>query len=99
MDERKWANVFEFFKSTLLINLAVCFVCILFAGVDSLFAIFASFGFVISICFKELYSKNDYLFYFNNGLSKIQLIGYSYAFTLSVSVFGFVLILILKALF
>ncbi|TRX38068.1 hypothetical protein FNW52_03980 [Flavobacterium sp. ZT3R18] len=97
--DKKWTNVFEFFKSTLLINLAVCLISMLFGGVDSFFFIFPSFGFMISVLYKELYRKNDYLFYSNNGVSKIQLLGYSYVFTLSLSILGFVLILILKELF
>jgi hypothetical protein len=96
---KKWANTFVFFKSTLLINFSVCLVSLLFGGIDSFFFIFASFGFMISVLYKELYRKNDYLFYSNNGVSKIQLLGYSYVFTLSLSVLGFVLILILKELF
>jgi hypothetical protein len=97
--DKKWTNVFEFFKSTLLINLAVCLVSMFFGGVDSFFFIFASFGFMISVLYKEFYMKNDYLFYSNNGVSRIQLLGYSYIFTLGLSVLGFVLILIFKELF
>jgi hypothetical protein len=96
---KKWINVFEFFKSTLLINFSVCLVSLLFGGIDSFFFIFASFGFMISVLYKEFYMKNDYLFYSNNGVSRIQLLGYSYIFTLGLSVLGFVLILILKELF
>jgi hypothetical protein len=97
--DKKWTNVFEFFKSTLLINFSVCLVCLFFGGVDSFFFIFASFGFMISVLYKEFYRKNDYLFYSNNGVSKIQLLGYSYLFALGLSVLGFALILILKELF
>jgi hypothetical protein len=96
---RKWSNLFEFFKSTLAINFSVCLICMLFGGIDSFFFIFASFGFMISVLYKELYRKNDYLFYSNNGVSKTQLLGYSYLFTLGLSVLGVVLILILKELF
>ena len=97
--DKKWSNVFEFFKSTLLINFSVCLVTMLFGGVDSFFFIFASFGFMITVLYKELYRKTDYLFYSNNGVSKVQLLGYSYVFTLGLAVLGFVLILILKGAF
>ncbi len=96
---RKLDNVFEFFKSTLLINIAVCLVCLLFGGVDSFFFIFASFGFLLSVLYKETYRKSDYLFYANNGISKIQLLGYSYLLTLSTSVLGIILIFYIRKLF
>jgi hypothetical protein len=88
-------NSFEFFKSTLFINLSVCLVSLLFGGVDSFFFIFASFGFMISIFYKEIYRRNDYLFYANNGISKIKLIVFSYLFTVCLSVLG-VFLFILK---
>ena len=81
-------NSFEFFKSTLLINLTVCLASSLFGGIDSFFFIFASFGFVMSILYKEFYRKNDYLFYANNGISKVKLVALSYFYTLCVCVLG-----------
>jgi hypothetical protein len=86
--KKTWLNVFEFFKSTLFINLSVCLVSLLFGGVDSFFFIFASFGFGMSILYKEVYRKNDYLFYANNGVSKIKLITLSYFYTLGLSILG-----------
>ncbi|PKB16924.1 hypothetical protein CLU82_2080 [Flavobacterium sp. 5] len=92
-------NVFEFFKSTLFINLSVCLVCLLFGNIDSLFFIFASFGFMISIFYKEIYRKSDYLFYANNGISKMKLIISSYFCTLSLSILGMILFFYIKKLF
>jgi hypothetical protein len=81
-------NTFEFFKSTLLINLSVCLASILFGGINSFFFIFASFGFISSILYKEIYKKNEYLFYSNNGISKVKLIGFSYFYTLILGILG-----------
>jgi hypothetical protein len=92
-------NTFEFFKSTIFINLSVCIVSLLFGGFDSFFFIFASFGFMSSILYKEIYKKNDYLFYANNGISKMKLIFSSYFYTLSLSILGLVLLLYIKKLF
>ncbi len=92
---KKILNLFEFFKSTLLINLSVCLVSLFFGTINTFFFVFASYGFVISILYKEIYKKNDYFFYYNNGVSKTQLIGFSYFFTIVLSV----LFLILKRLF
>jgi len=83
-----WINSFEFFKSILLINLAVCLVSSLFGGIDSFFFIFVSFGFGMSVLYKEVYRKNDYLFYANNGISKVKLITLSYLYTLGLCVLG-----------
>jgi hypothetical protein len=97
--KKTWLNTFEFFKSTLSINLSVCLVCLLFGNIDSLFFIFASFGFMISILYKEIYRKNDYLFYANNGISKIKLIVSSYFYTLILSIIGMILFFYIKKLF
>ena len=83
---RKLLNIFEFFKSTLTINLAVCAIAVLLGGFDYFFIMFLSFGFLMSICFKEFYRKSDYLFYSNNGVSKIQLWIISYFFTFFMAV-------------
>ena len=81
---RKWSNLFEFFKSTLAINFAVSFFVFLFGGLIAFNYSVLTFGFVISLFFKEVNAKNEYVFYFNNKISKIQLWTYSWCFT-----FGF----------
>lgn len=65
----------------MLVNIASCAVSALIGGFDYLFIMFLSVGFLISIGFKELYRKNEYLFYANNGISKWQLLLFSYLFT------------------
>jgi hypothetical protein len=83
---RKLQNIFEFFKTTLTVNLLVCIIAVFFGGLDYFFIFFLSFGFLASLCFKEFYRKNDYLFYVNNGVSKIQLLICSYFMTFCTSI-------------
>jgi hypothetical protein len=78
---RKWYNVFEFFKSTLPINFAASFFVFLFGGMIAFNYSILTFGFVLSLFFKEVNAKNEYVFYFNNKISKIQLWVYSWYFT------------------
>jgi hypothetical protein len=77
----KWSNLFEFFKSTLAINFAVSFVALLFGGLLAFNYSVLTFGFVLSLFFKEVNAKNEYVFYFNNKISKLQLWVYSWCFT------------------
>jgi hypothetical protein len=78
---KKWSNLFEFFKSTLAINFATSFFAFLFGGLIAFNYSILSFGFVLSLFFKEVNAKNEYVFYFNNKISKIQLWIYSWCFT------------------
>jgi hypothetical protein len=92
---KKWSNLFAFFKSTLAINFAASFFVFLFGGLIAFNYSVLTFGFGLSLFFKEVNSKNEYVFYFNNKISKMQLWVYSWAFTfgfLVVSVFIFNLI-------
>jgi len=80
-------------------NLAVCSIAVLFGGFDYFFIIFLSFGFLMSIGFKELYRKSDYLFYLNNGVTKIQLWIFSYFFTFCTTILIGLMIFLIKKLF
>ncbi|WP_016989674.1 hypothetical protein [Flavobacterium sp. ACAM 123] len=73
MTLQKANNLFEFFKSTLVINLAVCVVPILFLGLFAFKYTFLTVGFAVSLAVKELNSENEYLFYYNNAISKKEL--------------------------
>jgi len=75
---RKILNIFAFFKSTLAVNLACSMIPLYFGGIEVFVSIFLSFGFIVSISLKEVYNQSNYIFYFNNGLSKLQLWLYSY---------------------
>jgi hypothetical protein len=73
MTLQKANNIYEFFKSTLVINLAVCVVPMLFLGLFAFKYTFLTVGFAASLAVKEFNSKNEYLFYYNNAISKRQL--------------------------
>jgi hypothetical protein len=78
---RKLSNLFEFFKSTLAINFAASFFVFLFGGLIAFNYSVLTFGFGLSLLFKEVNAKNEYVFYFNNKISKMQLWVYSWCFT------------------
>lgn len=91
---RKLLNIFEFFKTTLTVNLLVCAIAVFLGGFDYFFIWFLSFGFLASIGFKEFYRKKEYLFYFNNGVSKMQLFLFSYLMTFCTALlFGLIVFL------
>ena len=85
---KKLLTIFEFYKSTLPINLAISILPLIFGGIDTFISVFLTIGFFSSIFFKELNSKHEYLFYYNNTISKIQLWLISY-------IFNFILLVII----
>lgn len=62
--------IFQFFKSTILLNCSVCLLPLLFGGTEFFNSCFLSIGFFSSLLFKEINRKNEYLFYYNNQISK-----------------------------
>ncbi|WP_124019333.1 hypothetical protein [Flavobacterium sp. A45] len=96
---KKLHNVFEFFKSTLAVNLAASFFVFLFGGLAAFNCSVLTFGFALSLFFKEVNGKNEYVFYFNNQISKMQLWLHSWCFTfVFLAVCSFVFKLIIKIL-
>lgn len=92
---QKAFNIFEFFKSTLAFNLAISFCFLLFFGLMAFNYVFLTIGFCVSLFVKEVNSKNEYLFYFNNKISKFELWFYSWCLSLFfVIIFGFLFHLI-----
>jgi hypothetical protein len=77
----------------------VCSIAVLLGGFDYFFIMFLSFGFLMSFGFKELYRKSDYLFYSNNGISKIELWVFSYVFTFCITVLIGLMLFLIKKLF
>jgi hypothetical protein len=96
---KKWSNLFEFFKSTLAVNFAVSFFVSLFGGLTTFNYSVITFGFVLSLFFKEVYAKNEYVFYFNNQISKMRLWIYSWCFTFVFLVIGVFVFNLVKKLF
>jgi hypothetical protein len=66
-----------------------------FGGFETFKYVVIIFGFFISLLIKEVNAKNEYLFYYNNGISKIHL--FVYGFLLNF-VFSLVLILAINIL-
>lgn len=96
---RKWGNSFEFFKSTLAINFAASFFVFLFGGLIAFNYSVLTFGFGLSLLFKEVNSKNEYVFYFNNQISRIQLWFYSWCFTFTFLIISVCVFNVIKRLF
>lgn len=75
---RKFKNILEFYKTTIAINSAISMLALWLGGISEFFIVFSSFGFIISCVFKEIFNKDEYLFYYNNRISKIYLLLYSF---------------------
>lgn len=96
---RKVLNVFAFFKSTLAINIAISILPFILGGLSAFVIIFLTFGFVVALAIKEIYNKSNYIFYFNNGLSKAQLWIYSYLMNVIFVLLFSSIIIFIKLLF
>jgi hypothetical protein len=64
-----------------------------FGGFETFKYVLIIFGFFISLLIKEVNAKNEYLFYYNNGISKMQLFVYGFLMNF---VFSIVLILFIN---
>jgi hypothetical protein len=64
-----------------------------FGGFETFKYVLIIFGFFISILIKEVNAKNEYLFYYNNGISKMQLFVYGFLMNF---VFSMMLILFIN---
>lgn len=75
MKRRQTLLYLNFHKSTLLINWLVSIsVSIFFFSLKNFAISTFSAGFLIAIFYKELTKRNEYFFYYNAGITKIQLI-------------------------
>jgi hypothetical protein len=64
-----------------------------FGGFETFKYVLIIFGLFISILVKEVNAKNEYLFYYNNGISKMQLFVYGFLMNF---VFSMLLILFIN---
>ena len=96
---RQFQNILAFYRSTLAINLAISFAPLLFNNVGAFLFLFTTFGYVFSIAIKEVYKKDDYLFYFNNRLTKTHLWIYGAILNFVVALFFFLIIVLILKLF
>ncbi|MFV8441534.1 hypothetical protein [Flavobacterium sp. LB2P44] len=75
------------------INVSISALAWIFGGFETFKYVLIIFGFFISILIKEVNAKNEYLFYYNNGISKMQLFVYGFLMNF---VFSMVLILFIN---
>ena len=77
---KKWLNVFSFFTGNFIVNFLVSILCLIFVDTKAFIICFLSLGYFISLLFRELYpnKKTEYLFYYNNGITKTELIAYCF---------------------
>lgn len=93
------ANAFEFFKSTVPINFGASLFVGYFGGLIAFNFSFLSFGLILNLVLKEVRNENDYLFYFNNGISKKQLWMYSWFFSFLTLIVGIFILNLIRCLF
>ncbi|PWA04266.1 hypothetical protein DB895_11645 [Flavobacterium psychrotolerans] len=70
-----------------------------FGGVETFLIVFLTFGFITSLVAKEIYQKNEYLFYLNNGISKMQLLLISSLFNVLFEILGILFLYLMSHLF
>jgi len=83
---RKLFLLLHFYKSILFLNLGL-FLIGLLLDANSFFSIFCFFGLIVSFLFKEKYRNHEYFFYYNNGLTKLQLYGFCFCLNIIIGVF------------
>ncbi len=82
---KKLKLLFEFYKSTLPVNLIIIIISLL-GGAESIFINLCVLGTLIIYIFKEFYRKNEYYFYFNNNVSILELYGFYFVVNLCISI-------------
>lgn len=82
---RRFRNVLAFYQSTVLINLAISVSASILGGLGNFAGSFLAFGFVLSLVVKEVNAKPEYVFYRNNGLTRVQL--WLFAYLVNIAVF------------
>jgi hypothetical protein len=60
---------------------------LLFFGADAFMTVFLTIGFFASFLNKEISYKRDYIFFYNNGISKIQLWVWTYLMNVFFGIF------------
>src|SRR5687768_5163213 len=80
LNKRKLSLLWTYYKSTLLINV-VCSAAVPFANFPEyiqyfpqLFSLsFVTFGLIVSLVYKEFVRREEYYFYYNGSVSRLQL--------------------------
>lgn len=92
---RKWQNIWAFYRSVLAFNFALSVAIGLLGGIAGFAASFLVLGFAASIAVKEVRNASEYIFYRNNGISRLQL----WASSFGLNVLIFVLLILILTFF
>lgn len=93
---KKIKFLFEFYKSTFLFSLGFFLLLLYFLNINSdnsaisrsvpfAYLYGSIFGLLTVLFIKEVNKNNDYLFYYNSNLTKLQLYGFSLVVNLLIS--------------
>ncbi len=93
---RKWESLLVFYRSILPINLAIVLVFMLAFGPVEAAISFFTLGYLCSILYAGLRLKPQFLFYYNNKLSKIQLFVASWIINFAIGLLGLCAIVLWK---
>ncbi|HCQ11749.1 MAG TPA: hypothetical protein DIU01_00445 [Flavobacterium sp.] len=69
---------------------------LLFFGADAFISVFLTIGFLASFLSKEVSHNSNYIFFYNNGISKIQLWVWTYLMN---AFFGIFITLLINLIF
>lgn len=83
---RKLFLLLHFYKSILFLNLGLSLMGLL-RNMNSFFSVFCFLGLIVSFLYKEKYRHYQYYFYYNNGLTKVQLYGFCFCLNIVIGVF------------
>jgi hypothetical protein len=86
MTLRKLRNLLEFYKRIAFFNFLCSLLIAFLIDIESAFYYFIGIGFLLGFGIYEIQNKKYYLFYSNNGLSKIKLILFGFGFNLIVGI-------------
>lgn len=96
----KFRLFWMFYKSTLFYNILISLMpCFLGGNVSFFFFSFCTIGFLTSIIFKEEYRQDEYYLYYNNQISKKNLILISFFTNIFISTTLFIILKYLGSLF
>lgn len=70
---KQFRNIVAFYQSVWPVNMALSLLPFLWGGISGFVAVFCTFGFVGSVGLKEIVRPEEFIFYYNNGLSKIKI--------------------------
>lgn len=77
---KKALLLLEFYKNIVPVIIALSLLSLLFLPFIVFVFVFVFFSFFISLVIFEVNNKREYVFYYNNGITKYQLWGFSFVY-------------------